>query len=264
MVIDGHIHLVTPDEELDPFGRFLQSRGRLKGWSSVDDLVASMDKDGIDLGIIVYGSNKGREEARARFPDRIKSFFGVSLRAIKAAPEQTLSEVVNAIKGGYVGIGEVTPYREGFGLDDPVIELLAGLAINLDVPLHVEATATVGDYIPGRTTTPLYDIERFAMDHPKLKLILSDWGAGLCLFEMMPEVAQTLRNVYYDTASIVDEYEIDIMLSTVPKVVRAHKILYGSGSPYNERYLGKYKEAPAPKETVARILGSNYKTLLKL
>lgn len=264
MIIDGHIHLVTPDEELDSFGRFLKSHGRLKGWSSLDDLVTGMDKDGVDLGIILYGPNGARKEALTRFPDRFKSFFGVSLRALKAAPDQTRSDIVNSIKEGFVGIGEVTPYREGFGLDDPALDQLAKLAVELDVPLHVETTATVGDYIPGRTTTPLYDIERFAMDYPKLKLILSDWGAGLCLFEMMPEVARTLRNVYYDTTSIVDEYEVDIMLDTVSKVVRANKILYGSGSPYNERRLDRFKQAPAPKETVARVLGLNYQTLLRL
>jgi predicted TIM-barrel fold metal-dependent hydrolase len=263
MLIDGHIHLATPEEELDSFSQFLQSHGRLKGWTSLEELVASLDKDGVDLGILLHGSNRLRKEGLTRFPNRLTAFFGVSLRALQAKPGQILSDIRNAILEGFVGIGGITPYREGFSLDDPVFGALAELAIELDVPVHIETTATVGDYVPGRVSTPLYDFERLALTYPTLKLILSDWGGGLALFEMMPELVLPLRNVYYDTASIVDEYDVGIMLSTVPKVVRAYKILYGSGSPYTDRNLDQYRGAPAPKETIARVLGLNYRTLLK-
>jgi predicted TIM-barrel fold metal-dependent hydrolase len=264
MIVDGHIHLATPDDELDAFGRFLKAHGQLQGWESGEALVADMDKDGVDLGILLHGSNTRRLQLVRQFPDRLVAFAGVSIRELRADPGRTLAQAREYVENGCLGFGESTPYREGSSLDDPAFRALVELAVELDVPIHIECSAIVGEYRPGRVSTPLYDYERLAVLYPNLKLILSGWGGGLCLYEMMPELPSILANVYYDTTSPVDQYDVNLMMRTVPKVASARKILYGSGSPLCPRNLEEYRQSDAPREVITGVLGDNISLLLGL
>jgi predicted TIM-barrel fold metal-dependent hydrolase len=80
---------------------------------------------------------------------------------------------------------------------------------------------------------------------------------------MIPELPKILLNVYYDTYSPVDDFDIGLMLATTHKVIRSRKILYGSGSPMATRRLGDYRNADVPREVVFGVLGNNYKLLLE-
>jgi predicted TIM-barrel fold metal-dependent hydrolase len=264
MIVDGHICVASPDDQLDPFARFLKAHDRLCGWESSADLIGDMDRDGVDLGVLLEGPNECRLDFVSQFPDRLVAFAGVSLRAMHTRPEATLTQARHDIASGCLGFGQITPYREGMSVDHPAFLALAKLALELDVPIHIEATATVGEYHPGRVSTPLYDFEWLATRYPKLKLILSSWGGGLCLLEMMPELPAVMSNVYYDTTSPVDAYDVNIMLRTVPKVAFARKILYGSGSPLLSRHLDDYWRADAPREVIQAVLGGNMALLLSL
>jgi predicted TIM-barrel fold metal-dependent hydrolase len=264
MIIDGHINLATPDDELDTFGQFLKASGQQPGWESGASLLADMDRDGVELGILLHGDNARRLELVRQHPDRLLAFAGVSMRRLRADQKGALAQARAHIEQGAVGLGEITPYRDGLSLDDPALGALVELAVTLDVPLHVECTATVGEYHPGRVSTPLYDFERLAVRYPTLKLVLSSWGGGLCLYEMMPELPAILTNVYYDTASAVDAFDVGLMLRTVPRVTATRKILYGSGSPLYPRNLEEFRRADAPREVIDGVLGHHMALLLGL
>lgn len=262
MIIDGHLIAATPDEELDAYGRFLKAHGRDAGYAEAADLIASMDKDGVDFGVLLEGPNWRRAAFIAEYPKRLGAFAGVSLRALAESPEKTLAEARSHLNAGFLGLGQIGAYREGFDLDHPALRPLYELAVECGKPIHFECTCPVGCGVPGRVSTPLYDFEQLAYQYPQLKMILSSWGGGLCLFEMMPELPRPLTNVYYDTASPVDDFDVDKMMQTVPKIVRTRKILYGSASPLLPRNLRCYQSAHAPKEVIFGVLGNNMRLLL--
>jgi len=264
MIIDGHIYLWTPEEDLDAYGKYLRSHGKLKGWDSSDELLRDMDKDGIDFGVILHGSNTKRQEAIKKHPDRLAAFAGVRIREIAHDREGALSNVRKQIEGGCVGIGDVSLYAEVSNIFDQAFLDLVELAAELNVPLHLECTATVGEFRPGKNCTPLYDYEELVLQYPALKLILSSWGGGLCLYEMMPELPVLYMNVYYDTAGVSEEFDPMTMMRTVPKVASARKILYGSGTPNRERRLDEFRNSDAPQEVIDAVLGNNLMLLLGL
>lgn len=262
MIIDGHLIVATPEDELDSYGRFLRAHGQGAGWATPEALMENLDADGVDYGILLQGPNKRRAFFIQQYPDRLGAFAAVSLRALASSPQATLRETRSFLRDGFQGLGQITPYREGFDLDDPALRPLFELAVECNVPLHIECTCTVGNGVPGRVSTPIYDFEEVARQFPTLKLILSSWGGGLCLFEMMPELPRLLTHVYYDTTSPVDNFEVSTMLQTVPKIIRTRKILYGSGSPLKPRDLAAYRSAPVPQEVLFGVLGNNMKLLL--
>ena len=110
----------------------------------------------------------------------------------------------------------------------------------------------------------LDDFEALAYRFPQLSLILGSWGGTMCLQEMMPELPAAMLNVYYDTASPVDAFDVGIMLGTVTKVVRSRKVLFGSASPLLPRDLGAFRQAGVAREVLFGVLGNNLSLLLGL
>lgn len=264
MIIDGHILIETPPGELDAYGRFLAAHGRNKGWAAPEPLLDSLAADGVDYGLILEGPNHLREKFVARDPAKLGAFAAVSLRELAASPKKTLADARARINDGYLGFGQLTPYREGMNVDDPPLTGLFELAVELGVPVHFECTCSFGDAVPGRVNTPIYDFEAVARQFPSLSLILGSWGGTMCLHEMMPELPKVLLNVYYETYSPVDDFDIGLMLATTHKIIRSRKILYGSGSPMAPRRLDEYRKADIPKEALFGVLGNNYRLLLGL
>lgn len=264
LVIDDHLRLLVPENEMEPYDRFLEHHGLCKGYQSGEQLIAAMNKDGVNVGVLLHGNNEHRLAMVDQYPKRLVAFAGVQMRALNDDPEATLGNIRRLIARGCRGIGELRLFSEGYGVDNPSLHALIGVAIELDVPIHFECTSTVGEYYPGRIGTMLYDFERLANLYPKLKMILSSWGGGLCLFEMMPELPEKLKNVYYSTGSPVDDFNVGVMLRTVPRVCYPRKILYGSAAPIRSRQIDVYTGSAAPREVIQAILGLNIALLLGL
>ena len=119
MIVDGHIYLNTPVEELDAYRKYLKAHGRQKGWDSVDDLLRDMDKDGVDFGVILHGSNTRRIDAINNHPDRLAAFAGVRIREMAQDRDGTLSRLRKQIEDGCVGIG--LRHRCGYSTDELAI-----------------------------------------------------------------------------------------------------------------------------------------------
>lgn len=263
MIIDFHLSLQTPPVRRTPYERFLADHGVADGYATAGEAVAALDRDGIDLGVLLHGPLEDRLAAVAAHPGRLLAFAPVSLRALQRDPAATIAAAAKALDHGCAGLGSITPYREAIDLDDASVDVLCALAAERGVPVHFECSIPSVTPAPGRVSTPIYDFEALARRHPQASFILGSWGGLLCLHEMMPELPRALNNIHYDTATPVDDADVDALLATVPKIVRQTRVLYGSASPRKPRDLSPYRSAAVPREVGEGILGRNARFLLR-
>ena len=142
MIIDFHTHVVPPQVkkkrgkyvDIDPCFAILYSDKKAK-LATADELIASMDKEGIDISVIAnigwtthdlcVETNDYILESIARYPNRLIGFCTVQPNSFEAA----LAEIERCAKGGIRGVGEMRPDTQLFDLIDeemmaPFIEIL--------------------------------------------------------------------------------------------------------------------------------------------
>jgi predicted TIM-barrel fold metal-dependent hydrolase len=103
-----------------------------------------------------------------------------------------------------------------------------------------------------------------ATRYPENALILAHWGGGLPFYELMPEVRKALSNVYYDTAASHYLYEDSIFRHVMTWA--PGKVLLGTDYPLvtQKRYLKRLRGAGLDESALARVLGGNALTVLRL
>jgi predicted TIM-barrel fold metal-dependent hydrolase len=158
------------------------------------------------------------------------------------------------------------PDGQGFSLkDDALLRPVVHAALDAGLPVLTHSSEPVGHVYPGKGTVTPETISHFAAAFPDLTLICAHWGGGLFAYELMPEVAVTLRNVYYDTAATPYLYQprvYDIAIAAVG----AEKILFGSDFPLlrQRRCLDHLTANTADSAAVERILFANARRILRL
>jgi hypothetical protein len=190
-----------------------------------------------------------------RFPGRIIGLAVVQPRAGREAAR----ELERALDAGLRGLGEVMPDGQGFSLEDQaLLRPLTGLLEERALPFLTHASEPVGHLYRGKGCTLPQQVVALAQHFPGLRIICGHWGGGLVFYELMPEVAQALRNVYYDTAASPYLYRWRIVPLAV-EAVGAHKILMGSDFPLirPRTYLMHLAQLPLEEEARAAILGGN-------
>jgi predicted TIM-barrel fold metal-dependent hydrolase len=287
MIVDIHTHYRFPRFaenpqaylEREPFAAYCASNPKHRE-SSVDEIVEAADRAGVDR-IALQGSgfvnhetcvelNDYGLEACSCYPDRLLVFASIQPKAGKEA----LKEFRRCIDGGMVGVGELNPDGQGFTLDDPNFLAVAEAAIDMDVPLLLHFNETVGHHYPGKGKVPIEDLYQFILKFPELKLIVAHWGGGLPYYELMPEVREACKNVYYDTAASPLLYNASIFPITV-QLVGSKKILFGTDFPlicFPEEqtdpdfgiFLNHVRESELDPESLDDILGGNAARLLEL
>jgi hypothetical protein len=133
------------------------------------------------------------------------------------------------------------------------------------VPLLLHTNETLGHSYPGKGQTPLERFYELIHLFPRLSVILAHWGGGLPFYELMPEVANVMANVYYDTAASPFLYSSRIY-AIASEIVGARKILFGTDFPLlsPRRYFRELEQSGLPEEDRQRILGENFAALLQL
>ena len=275
-IIDAHTHIFPPkvieDREgylgKDAWFRALFSRPRAK-MCTAEELIASMDEAGIDLAIVCgfcwsdvnlsKMSNDYLLEAVSTYPDRLIAFANASPHAGQGA----VRELERSLACGARGIGELMPDGQGFELDDerlmrPVVEV----ALAQGVPILVHASEPIGHLYPGKGSVTPATVYRFVESFPELTLICGHWGGGLPFYELMPEVAEAMANVYYDTAASPRLYDDAIFLLASRLV--GHKILFGTDYPLVDQaeLLQRVRKLDLSAEELALILGGNARKVL--
>ncbi len=277
-IIDAHTHIFPPkvieNREgylgKDAWFKNLFSRPRAK-MRTAEELIASMNQAGIDLAIVCgfcwsdvdlsKMSNDYLLEAVSTYPERLIAFANASPNAGQAA----VRELERSLSYGTRGIGELMPDGQRFELDDerlmrPVVEL----ALAQNVPILVHASEPIGHLYPGKGSVTPAVVYRFVKSFPELTLICGHWGGGLPFYELMPEVAETMAKVYYDTAASSRLYDDAIFLLAAQLV--GHKILFGTDYPLvnQAELLGRIKKLDLSAEQLALILGGNARKVLHI
>ena len=163
---------------------------------------------------------------------------------------------------GLFGIGEIAFYDTGFdAAAEFFLREVLQSAIEFSLPVCLHLNEPVGHIYPGKYEPSLAAVYRLLSDYRECRVILSHWGGGMLFYELMPEVNEILRNVWYDTAATPYIYNSSIYRAALG-IVSPEKILFGSDFPLLgvKRYIEPV-EAEAG-ESAPLIMGLNAKRLL--
>ena len=277
MIIDFHTHVFSPQIkknrnkyiDSDPCFAILYSNPDAR-LATADELVASMDKAGVDISVIVnigwtthelcVETNDYILESVARYPRRLIGFCAVQPRSYDAA----IAEIERCVKGGIKGVGELRPDTQLFDLIDevmmkPFVEALK----KHKLILLTHASEPVGHTYPGKGAITPDMLYPFIADFPDLPIVCAHWGGGLPFYALMPEVKKAMSNVFFDTAASPFLYNPQVY-TQVAQLVGADKILFGSDYPLltQSRVLNEISSLDMPEETKNLILSGNARKLL--
>ena len=278
MIIDFHTHITAPeiiarrDDYLvrDAWFRDLYANPNAR-LSSAEDLIAAMDRASVDQAVVFgFGwramdlcrrDNDYVMEAVARYPTRLIGFGIVN----PATGAEAVAEIERCAKGGLRGVGELMPDGQGYRLDDekamaPIVEVCTAF----DLILLTHCSEPVGHLYPGKGTVTPDEVIRFARLFPETRLVCAHWGGGTIFYELMPEIARVMRNVYYDTAASLYLYQDDIF--ELAARWAPGKVLFATDYPLiePERLIQRMRAARMPTATLRRMLGGNAWRVLKL
>ena len=245
MIIDFHTHIFSPDirdqrEELLSKDRTLSdlySRRSAK-MVTAEELISAMDESEVDVSVVLgigwADSDLGKKandyviESVNKHPARLRGFCSVNPcwgdKAVR-------SEIERCSKAGLSGIGELHPDTQGFDLGDlDTMSSMVEAAVHLGMPILTHASEPMGHKYPGKGHTTPDVLWRFLQNFPDVEVILAHWGGGLPFYTLMPEVLDTLRRVYFDTAASPLLYRAEIF-EIVTSLVGSDKILLGTDYP---------------------------------
>ena len=277
VIVDFHTHILPPRliekrEELvkkDPRFAEIYSNPKAK-LATVDDLISSMDKDGIDLSVVLnfgwsspelcHETNDYIMEAVSRYPDRLVGFC-----TIQPKSEEAIAELERCIQGGIRGLGELRIEVQTLA-NKEIMSPIVKIAEQKGLIFLTHTSEPVGHSYPGKGDLTPEVIFRFITDFPNLCLVCAHWGGGLPFYALMPEVAEALKNVFFDTAASPFLYKNEVF-NQVAQLVGADKILFGSDYPLITQSrivrVVQQREDLSP-EVKAAILGENARRLLNL
>jgi len=276
MIIDFHTHIFPPwvPEERDHLAKQDPCFGALYSNHAAriatgDDLIRSMDEDGIDVSVALNIGWSSQElcartndyllDVASHHPKRVVAFCAVQ----PSEPESAVREIERCARGGAKGIGELRPDAQGYTLADetiaPVIE--AAMALKLVILPHI--SEPMGHMYPGKGVVRPEQAYEFAMRYPAAHLVCAHWGGGLPFYALMPEVRRALANVYFDTAASHYLYSREVF-PTVGKLVGTEKMLLGSDFPLirQSRAVAEVEQAQLSEDEKAAVVGGNAARLL--
>ncbi|MGA7732590.1 MAG: amidohydrolase family protein [Chloroflexia bacterium] len=278
MIIDFHTH-IFPDEvrasrdeyiERDAWFGTLYEDPKHK-LASAEDVVSSMEAAGVDR-TVVFGfpwrdgklcawHNDYLIESVRRFPDKLIGFACVQPLDAKDA-----QELARCLDAGLMGLGELGPDGQRFDIEDKrILQASAEVLLHYDRPLVTHTSEPMGHAYPGKGQTFPWKLIKLARNFPELKIVMAHWGGGLPFYELMPEVRDDLRNVYYDSAASTYLYRFDIF-PVVARLVGAERILWGTDYPLlsQAKMLARVRDSGLSQGELEAVLGGTAARLLRL
>jgi uncharacterized protein len=278
MIIDFHAHIFTDDMcasrdaylERDAWFASLYEDPKHK-LASVEDVVASMADSGVDRTVVMgfpwrdaglcREHNSYLIEAVRRFPDKLIGFA-----IVQPLDANDAKELQRCLDAGLMGLGELGPDGQRFDIEDKrILAAAAEVLQHYDRPLLTHSSEPIGHTYKGKGQTFPWKMFKLAQNFPDLKIVLAHWGGGLPFYELMPEVYEATRNVYYDTAASTYLYRFDIFPAAV-QLVGLERILWGTDYPLlsQAKFLKRVRESGLDDEQLAAVLGGNAERLLRL
>jgi len=277
MIIDFHTHALPPQIKnnrsryVEKDAAFAEIYAREKiGIATAEGLIASMDREGIDISVVVnYGwsthelcveTNDYIMESIARYPQRLYGFCAVA----SYHDDRSLAEIERCVKGGIKGVGELRPDLQPPATMTPaMLEPFARMLREHHLVLSTHSSDPVGHSYRGKGAATPERLEKFIANLNDVPVVCAHWGGGLPFYTLMPEVREALENVYYDTAISPFLYRPDIY-RYVRDLVGADRIIFGSDYPAiaAARLLKEIETAGFSAEDRELILSGNARRLL--
>jgi predicted TIM-barrel fold metal-dependent hydrolase len=277
MIIDFHTHVLPPRiknhrsqyvTKDTAFGQ-IYSGDKVK-IATTEDLISSMDKDGVDISVIVNYSWTTHElcvetndyiiESIVRYPKRLIGFCAVN----SFTTDASLKEIERCVSGGIRGVGELRPDTQSLDYTKKdVIKSFTDLVRKHKLIVMTHSSEPVGHIYPGKGDATPALLYKFISQFADLPVVCAHWGGGLPFYTLMPEVRQALENVYFDTAISPFLYRPEIYLQ-VTQLVGADRILFGTDFPViaQSRILDEINAAGLTEQNRAEILSVNARRLL--
>lgn len=278
MIIDFHSHIFSDEmraNRLDYLERdqwfatlYEDAKHRL---ASAEDLVTSMEDAGVDR-TVVFGfpwrdgglckeHNNYLIDAVRKYPDKLIGFA-----CVQPLDAGDAKEVDRCLSAGLSGLGELGPDGQGFDIEDKwALEASVEVLQQYGCPLLTHSSEPIGHDYAGKGQTHPWRLLKLAQNFPDLTIVLAHWGGGLPFYELMPEVREALKNVYYDTAASTYLYNFDVF-PVVASIVGAHRILWGTDYPLlsQAKFLKRVRNCGLSPEELTGVLGGNAARLLRL
>jgi len=277
MIIDFHAHVLSPRIKSnrshyiasDPAFALIYSDEKA-GIATAEELIDSMDRDEVDISVIVnYGwtthelcveTNDYILESTARYPRRLIGFCAVQ----PYVGESAVAEIERCARGGIKGVGELRPDMQLLDFTrKEVMQPFAEVLREHKLILLTHASEPVGHVYPGKGSATPDMLYPFITNFPDLTIVCAHWGGGLPFYALMPEVREALKNVYFDTAASPFLYSPRVY-NQVSQLVGADRILFGSDYPLlpQSRLLREISSTDLPEEARSLILSGNAGRLL--
>ncbi len=273
-MIDSHTHILPnkPNKLIEEFGEekvLLEMFNNEQKATTPEELLKNMSLSNIKKSIILgYGwtnfnllqaSNQFNLDAFKKNPSKLIPFF-----SINPMFKENLQEMEKCINLGGKGAGEIHPSTQELAMDNENIwkDSLKLLEEN-SLPIIIHASEPAGHLYPGKGNTYPENIYKFIKLFPENTIILAHWGGGLLFYELMKEVKEISKNVYYDTAASSFLYNPKIFEIAI-EIVGSEKIIFGSDFPIlnPNRILEEMKNLK--EQDLMNITEKNIKSILNL
>ena len=277
MIIDFHCHILPPEFRVRHWelaardatyaALFPDAGGRI---ADVDSLLRDMDATEIDHAVVMGFGWTDEEVARTAndylvgatkgHHDRISAFAAVN----PAWGDAAVVEARRCLDAGAVGLGELHADTQGYDIGDAeVMGPIMSLLRDAGRLLTIHASEPVGHLYPGKGRTTPDKLLRFALNFPDNRIVLAHLGGGLPFYEAMPEVAEALANVWYDTAALPYLYQPSA-IAAAAAIAGANSILFGTDYPLltHRRVQNHVRSAGLGPAEIDAILGDNAAALL--
>ncbi len=279
MIVDFHTHIFPPwlRDQRERYVDRDRTFGELYGdprasMADVDDLIAVMDEDGVDVAVVMgmgwtdiglaRDTNDYLIECVGKHGRRLVGFAGVN----PAWGPPAADEAARCAAAGLRGVGELHPDTQAYDVGD------AGVMVPLMEAVHerglivtTHSSEPVGHLYPGKGSVRPESLWKLALNYPDAVIVMAHWGGGLPFYALMPEVKASLRNVYFDSAASPYLYTRDVF-TVAASLVGAEHILLGSdyGLMRPRRLLKQARESGLGDGELAAALGGNAARLLGL
>lgn len=276
-IIDMHTHLFPEEVQKnklkfcrrDESFRLLYENPQAR-LATLTDLLKNMDSHGIEKSVICgfpwtdpvlcREGNDYLLHCYSLHPQRLIPFITFSLASVRLARR----EIERTLPKGIGGIGEIAFYQ-GRITEERRRKLISIMQpfTSHRIPLLLHTNEPVGHIYPGKSLSSLKEIYQFIQALPDQAIILAHWGGGFFFYELMPEVAQAARNVYYDTAASPFLYHPKIY-SVAIDILGPNKILFGSDYPLisPQRYFAEMDRIGLPAHLQNKIKKINFQKLI--
>ncbi|MCL2025478.1 MAG: amidohydrolase family protein [Leptospirales bacterium] len=276
MIIDFHTH-VFPVDVVSKRGKYFDDINFAALYSAptarlIDGsaLLDALDASKIDAAVVMgfpwlseklcRSQNEYFAELQSRAAGRLLCFGSVPLHTGKAVLKTAVREI-SALN--LAGIGEVAFYGGFNSKAEKSLDIL--LEATLELPVCIHVNEPVGHVYTGKYEPNFTSLYKVISRHSTVKIVLAHWGGGLFIYELMPEVKEAFKNVYYDSAASPYLYDESIFKHAA-SIAGAGKILFGSDHPLLpfDRCLGQAENVIKNKKERADICGGNAARLLKI